>query len=420
MRRSFVLIAVAAALAVVQFAAAQNLPVGTVLTPSGAPGVPQIPSVTAKGTVVAPPSTAGIPGRPKLPRTALRIYMPAGGNQPQIPNGETPASVACIYGVTAPTPGCPTSGTVVPAGGKGAIAVIEFGTYKALKSDVATFTSTFGLRKTNLTIICAEPPCYNNAGTGWDIETALDVEWAHAMAPKAHIYVIAFNSDPLTSTAEQIAAEYVAATGGGEVSNSWGYSGGEFSSETSDDSFFVYPSVVFFASAGDGEAFPQYPSVSPNVVSAGGTTIHRDGSGNFTGETGWQFGGGGISAYEPLPSYQGTIQPIVGNFRGTPDVSAIADPNSGVAVFNSTYCGGWCVIGGTSASSPILAGITNASGSFESSTNAELTKIYNEYTNATEYQNLFNDITVGYNGYYATKGWDVVTGVGTPKSPKGE
>jgi len=388
-------------------------------TASG-PAPAAVPSSSGKATVVAPPSTAGIPGRPKLPRTALRIYVPAGGSQPQIPNGETPASVACIYGVTAPTPGCPTNGTVIPSGGKGAIAVIEWGTYKALKTDVATFSSTFGLRKTNLTVICAEPPCYDNSGTGWDIETALDVEWAHAIAPKAHIYVIAFVSDPLTSTAEQIAAEYVAAAGGGEVSNSWGYLGGEFSGETSDDSYFVYPNVVFFASAGDGEAFPQYPSVSPNVVSAGGTTIHRDPSGNFTGETGWQFSGGGVSIYEPLPSYQSAIQSIVGNFRGTPDVAAIADPNSGVAVFNSTYCGGWCVIGGTSVSSPVLAGITNAAGSFESSTNAELTKIYSEYGNPTEYQNLFNDITVGYNGYYATKGWDVVTGVGTPKSPKGE
>jgi len=419
MRRSFVLIVVAVMVAVTQLSSAQSLPAGMMQTASG-PAPAAVPSSSGKATVVAPPSTAGIPGRPKLPRTALRIYVPAGGSQPQIPNGETPASVACIYGVTAPTPGCPTNGTVIPSGGKGAIAVIEWGTYKALKTDVATFSSTFGLRKTNLTVICAEPPCYDNSGTGWDIETALDVEWAHAMAPKAHIYVIAFVSDPLTSTAEQIAAEYVAAAGGGEVSNSWGYGGGESSSEASLDSYFVYPSVVFFASAGDGEAFPQYPSVSPNVVSAGGTTIHRDPSGNFTGETGWQFSGGGVSIYEPLPSYQSAIQSIVGNFRGTPDVAAIADPNSGVAVFNSTYCGGWCVIGGTSVSSPVLAGITNAAGSFESSTNAELTKIYSEYGNPTEYQNLFNDITVGYNGYYATKGWDVVTGVGTPKSPKGE
>jgi subtilase family serine protease len=238
------------------------------------------------------------------------------------------------------------------------------------------------------------------------------------MAPGAALYVVEFTNDPLSDGTEQQAAQLVAQAGGGEVSNSWGYNGGEFSGEKADDGYFVYSGVVFFASAGDSGARPQYPSVSPNVVSAGGTTILRSG-GNYTGQKCWSDGGGGPSRYETRPSYQNVIKSIVGNHRGTPDVSADADPNSGVAVYNSTYCGGWCIVGGTSAASPILAGITNESGDFLTSTNAELTKVYNEY-GSSQYNSLFLDITTGNNGYPAKKGWDYCSGVGAPKTPSGE
>jgi kumamolisin len=371
----------------------------------------------ARGTVYAPPSTQGIPG---LPRTPLYVFVPESGFNPDIPSGETPASIACIYGVTKKTTGCPKSGTLIPTGGSKAIAVVEFGTTSTLKSDASTFSKQWGLPAPNITEVCATGgTCPSNNGSGWDLETALDVQWAHAMAPGAAIYVFEFSSDPLTDGAETQAAAKVAAAGGGEVSNSWGYTGGEFSSETGLDSYFVKSGVVFFASAGDSGAIPQYPSVSPNVVSAGGTFIIRNGQGNYTGEACWSGSGGGPSKYEAIPSYQSVIKGIVGSHRGTPDIAADASPNSGVAVYSATYCGGWCIVGGTSVASPVLAGITNAAGGFLSSTNAELTKVYGEY-GGTKYKTLFHDVTSGSNGYPAKKGWDFCTGVGTPKTPKGE
>jgi subtilase family serine protease len=395
-------IAGAVILTVSQFAPAQNSP--------------------ARGTVVTPASTRGIPG---LPHTQLYIFVPERGANPMIPAGETPASIACIYGVTKKTAGCPKNGTVVPTGGTNAIAVLEWGSYPAIESDANTFSSTFGLPAPNITQVCAESSCGDNSGSGWDVEEALDVEWSHAMAPNAAIYVVEFwsENDPISGGAEQKAASLVASAGGGEVSNSWGFNG-EWSGELGDDKYLVYSGVVFFASAGDGGPPAMYPSTSPNVVSAGGTTINRDSDGNYTGQSAWGncngAGGGGPSAYEPRPSYQNVIKGIVGSARGTPDISADANPCSGVAIYNTSYFGGWGIVGGTSVSSPVLAGITNQAGDFKASTKAELTKTYNEYGNATKYKKYFLNITSGSNGYACTKGWTYCAGIGAPLTPKGE
>ncbi len=191
---------------------------------------------------------------------------------------------------------------------------------------------------------------------------------------------------------------------------SWG--GSEFSSETSYDSHFTTSNIVYFASSGDTGGVTIYPGVSPNVVSSGGTTIHRDSSGNFTGETGWSGSGGGPSKYEPRPGYQSAIFAIVGSQRGVPDFSFDADPNSGVSVYDSTSCqgsSGWLVFGGTSVASPSLAGIVNLAGSFSSNTNTELTTIYGGLGSGN-----FRDIVSGTAGSFsAAAGWDFVTGVGS-------
>jgi len=379
----------------------------------------------AGGKVIAPPSTQGISGL--RVHTPLYIYIPAGGVNPDIPSGENPASIACIYGVVKKTKGCPKSGTLIPKGGKNAIAVVEYGTTSTLQSDAKTFSSQWGLPAPSITEICAtgKGTCPSNNGTGWDLETSLDVQYAHAMAPNATIYVAEFANDPIGDGAETDAANAVAAAGGGEVSNSWTYDGGEEwcappnNCELQYDSYFVKSGVVFFGSAGDDGAAVNYPSVSPNVISAGGTAIVRNGQGNYTTEDCWAGSGGGESQYEPIPSYQNVIHSIVGNFRGIPDLSADASPGSGVAVYSTTACGGWCVVGGTSVASPVLAGIVNAAGGFQTSTVDELTKVYGEYGNAKEYKADFHDITVGSNGFPAKKGWDYCTGVGTPKSLKG-
>ena len=152
------------------------------------------------------------------------------------------------------------------------------------------------------------------------------------MAPAAKLILVEAASNSLADLmqAEQVASNLVAAAGGGQVTNSWGSS--EFAGETTYDSHFTTAGIVYFASSGESPG-PSYPSSSPNVVSAGGTTISRNPTTlNFLYETPWQSAGDGISAYEPRPHYQNAIQTVVGAKRGTPDLSFDANPETGVWV----------------------------------------------------------------------------------------
>jgi len=207
----------------------------------------------------------------------------------------------------------------------------------------------------------------------------------------------------------------VAQNGGGEVSMSFGT--GEFTQETEFDVAFTTPGVVYFASAGDSPGVI-YPSASPNVISAGGTTLSRNSTtGSFELENTWQDAGGGPSQVEPRPAFQNIVRSIVGNFRGTPDFSFDSNPNTGVWVFDSNpvFGTGWFVVGGTSVAAPSLAGIVNAAGRFRKSSQAENTEIYNNLFDPL----AFNDIqfgTCGLNiGSFAVFGWDFCTGVGSDK-----
>ena len=151
-------------------------------------------------------------------------------------------------------------------------------------------------------------------------------------------------------------------------------------------------------------------------MAAGGTRVNTNTSGNFLSETGWSGSGGGPSKYEPKPSYQ--INAVVGNARGIPDVSSDSDPNTGVAVYDSTRCqglSGWLVFGGTSVASPCLAGMTNLSGHFYADSTTELTHIYSKLGTTS-----FRDIVSGSAGSFScTVGWDFVTGVGSPQGTTG-
>ena len=218
--------------------------------------------------------------------------------------------------------------------------------------------------------------------------------------------------------------QLVAAAGGGEVSNSWSFGPGEIQGEKGYDKYFLKKGVVFFASSGDTSPV-RYPSVSPNVVSSGGTTVNRNSSGDFTGESSWDgcngATGGGLSSEESRPAYQDIIKKIVGDHRGTPDVSFDANPCSGVAVLDTYGQGGWLQVGGTSVSSPSLAGIFNSAGNFYKSTSDELTAIYKEYGVQKEYNAWFRDIKSGSNGVYnCVKGYDLCSGVGSPLTYKGK
>jgi subtilase family serine protease len=243
------------------------------------------------------------------------------------------------------------------------------------------------------------------------------------MAPNAKIVLVeaASNSFSNLFQAVDVATQQIVSNGGlGEVSMSWG--GSEFSSEANNDGHFLNNGIVYFAASGDTGGATIYPSASPNVVAAGGTTINRNSSGSFVSETGWSGSGGGPSKYEPRPGYQAGVAAIVGTQRGIPDFSFDADPNSGVSVYDSTSCQGnkgWLVFGGTSVASPSLAGIVNLAGHVTSTTTSqnELTTVYSNLGNSSD----FRDITSGTAGSFsATTGWDFVTGVGSDQGLSGK
>ncbi len=241
----------------------------------------------------------------------------------------------------------------LPAPGAGeTIAIVDAYNDPNIVSDLATFDKQFGI---------AAPPSFKivneTGGTslpannrGWSSEIALDVEWAHAIAPGANILLVEASS---ASTTDLDKAEDFARNAAGVVvvSNSWGSS--EYSSESSEDVHFTTPTghagVTFTVAAGDEGTGAEYPSSSPDVLSVGGSTLRLTSSGAYSSESVWSDGGGGKSLYEGLPSFQSGF--TTGN-RGTPDVSYDANPSTGIAVYDSYGSGGWAQFGGTSAGAP--------------------------------------------------------------------
>jgi subtilase family serine protease len=319
---------------------------------------------------------------------------------------ETPASLACVYRLVSPVSGCnPNTVTAPPTGGSNAIAIVDAYDYPTAMSDLAVFSSQFNLptpTSANFQVVFASgrQPMVN---ADWNVEEALDIEWAHAMAPNAKIYLVEAASSSYSAllTAVSVASQLVAAAGGGEVSMSWG--GSEFSSETFYDFYFTQPNVVYFAAAGDSSGVI-WPSASPYVVSVGGTSVSRN-------PTSWQSGGGGPSLYETRPSYQNAISAILQNQRGTPDVAAVADPTSGVWVYSYPY---WYIVGGTSLATPVWAGIVNAAGHFYNSSQSELAVAYTNLENPADFTDIVQGSCGPNQGYLAVAGWDFCTGLGSP------
>ncbi len=334
---------------------------------------------------------------------------------------ETPASLACVHKLVTVTTGCnPNSVTAVPSGGSKMIAIVDAYHDANAAIDLANFSKQFNLAAPTFSVVYAsgKQPAIDSSG-GWELEESLDIEWAHAMAPKAKIILVEAASNSLADLfkAVDVASAQVAAAGGGEVSMSWG--AGEFSGETSYDSHFTTKGVVYVVSSGDSPG-TEYPSVSPNVVSAGGTSTGRNPvNGNFLREVAWEVTGGGISAYEKIPTYQSAVaavKTVAGTARAVPDVSFNADPTTGVWVL---YANSWYIVGGTSLSAPAVAGIINLAGKFNASSAAELSGIYGGIGATAK----FNDVTMGgcgpWAGYVSGTGYDLCSGVGSPASVTG-
>lgn len=310
------------------------------------------------------------------------------------PSGLSPATIKSVYNF-------PTSST---AGAGKTIAIVDAYDDPNIESDLAVFSNQYGLPACTTANGCFKKvnqnggTKYPRSDSGWSLEIALDVEWAHAIAPGAKILLVEASSNSFTNL---LAAEDYAKAHAQYVSNSWG--GSEFSGESSYDSHFVQSGVSFFVSSGDNGTPAEYPSSSPNVISVGGTTLNNIGKSNFS-ETGWSGSGGGCSAYESKNSAQSTGSVNCAGKRATPDVSLDADPSSGVSVYDSVrYQGqkGWFTVGGTSASSPMWAARSAVAGS-----------VFNaSYVYGS--QITYRDITSGNNGESCLPGYDLVTGRGS-------
>jgi subtilase family serine protease len=327
-------------------------------------------------------------------------------------SGHTPAQLRTAYGVN----------SLSQTGVGQTIAIVDAYGSPTITQDLNTFNSQFGLKAANLQVVYPSGQPSKTDG-GWALETAMDVEWAHAMAPDAKILVVGAKSASIT---DLLAAEkYATDNGATVVSNSWG--GSESSSDPSYESYFSKPGVTYVASSGDNGAGSSWPAVSPNVLAVGGTTLNIDSSGNYQSESGWSGSGGALSSYFTRPSYQDGWQSVVSTHRGFPDVSFDADPNTGVAVYSSTRDqgqSGWFVVGGTSLGSPSVAGIIALADQGRTtplSSSQVLNTVYSTAgtTGSSGYSTNFHDITSGNNvGYTATTGYDLVTGIGSMQANK--
>ncbi|HET9721375.1 MAG TPA: S53 family peptidase [Solirubrobacteraceae bacterium] len=293
-------------------------------------------------------------------------------------------------------------------------------------SDVATYRSQFGLPALGTCSlstgkVSSQTACFAQvsqtgsttslprSNASWSQEISLDLDMVSAVCPKCNILLVEASSASMTNLGT--AVNEAVKLGATEVSNSYG--GSESSSDTKyDSSYFNHAGVDITASSGDSGYGVEYPAASIYVTSVGGTTLNQASNARGWSETAWSSAGSGCSAYDPQPSWQaGAFSTSLCGNRAVADVSADADPNTGVSVYDSyAYQGykGWMVFGGTSVASPITASVYALAGGGA--------PVGNPYSHTSS----LNDVTSGSNGSCgnalctAGPGWDGPTGLGTP------
>ncbi len=283
------------------------------------------------------------------------------------------------------------------------------------ESDLAAYRAQFGLPACTRASGCFRKVNQNGATSplpapdaGWAGEVSLDLDMVSAVCPRCHITLV--ESDDAGSDM-LLAVKRATTMGATFVSMSWG--GDENSSASAYDSaYFKSTGVVYTASSGDSgyAAGPSYPATSPRVVAVGGTSLSPAPNARGWTESAWSGAGSSCSTHEARPGWQAGVTACT--LRGTTDVSAVADPSTGVAVYQTYGAGGWTVYGGTSAAAPIIAGVFALAG----------TPAGTEQPPSLPYRlpAQLNDVTAGSNGScstvvcHAADGWDGPTGLGTP------
>ena len=336
-------------------------------------------------------------------------------------SGLCPSAVLTAYQLGALVANATTNGT-----GQTVVIVDACGDAQIAK-DLATFDAAFGLAGANVTVYQPQgTPCSDP--TGWGLETALDVEWAHVIAPSASIALV---EAATASTANLFGAWNYSLTHhlGAVISNSWGGSGGCGTTPRHLLTTATSQHVTVLASSGDSGAWgsgqrlaAQQPADCAAVVTVGGTTLRTNSNGSYANESAWSGGGGGYVPRTKEPAYQTTAK-IPDSFAelAKPDVAAVADPNTGVWVYDGLG-GGWFVVGGTSVACPIWAAYLadvngwRAAGALATLGNLDpflYGTVYGVSGGSANYALTVHDVVHGSNGWSAGTGWDAATGVGS-------
>jgi subtilase family serine protease len=321
------------------------------------------------------------------------------------PRGYWPADLQRAYSLPSAT-----------AGTGQTIAIVDAYDAPSAESDLAVYRSQFGLSPCTTANGCFRKvnqnggTSYPKRNAGWAQETSLDLDMASAICPKCKILLVEATNNSLVNLGT--AVNRAALMGANTISNSYGSL--EFSSEaTYEQSYYNHPGAAITVSSGDSGYGAEFPAASRYVTAVGGTTLSYDVAAQARiSETAWSGAGSGCSRYITKPAWQSDA----GCSRRTvADVSAVANPATGVAVYDSyPYQGtsGWMVFGGTSVSAPIIAGVYALAGNSSSLS-------YGSYPYS--HSGSLLDITSGSNGscggsYLCTagSGYDGPTGLGVP------
>ena len=314
------------------------------------------------------------------------------------------------------TPSDLASAYALPSAASGAgqlVAIVDAYDDPTAEADLGVYRSQFSLPACSSSTGCFRKVDQNGGAlfpapdAGWATEVSLDLDMVSATCPLCSIVLVEASSDSMNDIYR--AVDEAVALGAREVSLSLG--SGEYPTEVQDDAVFNHPGVAIVASSGDDGYGVQYPAASPYVVAVGGTSLVRSGGARGWSETAWTGAGSGCSAYEGKPFWQTDS----GCSRRTvADVSAVSDPNTGVAVYDSYAESGWLTLGGTSVAAPVVAG-SYALGGGQSATGG-----YALYQGGA----AVNDITSGSNGSCspsylcsAQPGFDGPTGIGSLGGP---
>jgi subtilase family serine protease len=362
-------------------------------------------------------SDSPVPGELSAPMTiSAPLTLSAGVSSPI---GLTPAQVRHFYGLDQVS----FDGITGDGGGQ-TIAIVDQGINPDVVSSTSPSFSTSDLHVFDQTFGLPDPPSftalpYNNPGSGgsWDGEIAMDVEWAHAIAPGANI-VLVENGDPDIFNAVAYAASL---PGVSVVSMSWTI-GGVSNPNATYDAYMTTPTghqgVSFFAATGDSGGGCGYPADSVNCVGVGGTNPTLDANNNYVTETGWSGSAGGIDSNVAKSSWQSSITQS-SLYRCSPDVSM---DSTNAAVYDPASDGTstpWTIGGGTSLSTPMWAAVVAIANQYAASLGLNsldgpsqtLPALY-----SSSYSD-FHDVALGANNNYScTAGYDLVTGLGTPVS----